>query len=98
VLKPAHVQPHRRTTELTLAILQLVASHQGIAALPNWGVANYVNREQVLGRRIGRNGLWSDLYGATTTAMARQPFLQDFLETACRECFATLEGIVPVAA
>ena len=98
VLKPAHVQPHRRTTELTLAILQLVASHQGIAALPNWGVANYVNREQVLGRRIGKNGLWSDLYGATTTAMARQPFLQDFLETARRECFANLEGIVPVAA
>ena len=97
VLKPSRVQPHRRTTELTLAILQLVASHQGIAALPNWGVANYVNREQVLGRRIGKNGLWSDLYGATTAATARQPFLQDFLETARRQCFANLEGIVPIA-
>lgn len=96
VLKPARVRPHRRTTELTLAILQLVASHQGIAALPNWGVANYVNREQVMARRIGRSGLWSDLYGATTPEMARQPYLQDFLETARRECFATLEGIVPV--
>lgn len=96
VLKPARVKPHRRTTELTLAILQLVASHQGIAALPNWGIANYVNREQVLGRRIGKAGLWSDLYGATTNAMAEQPYLQDFLETARRECFAHLQGIVPV--
>lgn len=96
VLKPARVQPRRRTTELTLAILQLVASHQGITALPNWGVAHYVNREQVLGRRVGKQGLWSNLYGATTTAIARQPYLLDFLETARRECFAHLEGIVPV--
>jgi LysR family transcriptional regulator for metE and metH len=97
VLKPAGIKPRRRTTELTLAILQLVASHQGVAALPNWGVASYVNREQVLGLRIGRTGLWSDLYAATTTAMAKQPYLRDFLETARRECFANLEGILPLA-
>jgi LysR family transcriptional regulator, regulator for metE and metH len=81
---------------LTLAILQLVASHQGVAALPSWGVASYVNREQVLGRRIGKAGLWNDLYAATTTAMAKQPYLEDFLETARRECFANLESIVPL--
>lgn len=96
VLRPANVKPQRRTTELTLAILQLVASHQGLAALPNWGVANYVNRDQVMARRIGKTGLWSDLYGATTTAMARQPFVQDFLATARLECFRTLEGILPI--
>jgi len=96
VLKPAGVKPRHRTTELTLAILQLVASHQGVAALPNWGVANYINREQVLGRRIGKGGLWSDLYAATTTATAKQPYLEDFLETARRECFANLDGIVPL--
>jgi LysR family transcriptional regulator for metE and metH len=97
VLKPAGIKPRRRTTELTLAILQLVASHQGIAALPNWGVANYVNRQQVLARRIGRTGLWSDLYAATTGATARHRYMHDFLETARRECFATLEGIVPLS-
>lgn len=96
VLKPAGVKLHRRTTELTLAILQLVASGQGLAALPSWGIANYVNREHVLGRRIGKAGLWSDLYAATTTATGRQQYLQDFLETARRECFATLDGIVPL--
>jgi len=96
VLKPARVTPRRRTTELTLAILQLVASHQGIAALPNWGIADYVNREQVLGRRVGRNGLWSDLYAATRKTLTREAYLEDFITTARRECFATLRGIVPI--
>jgi LysR family transcriptional regulator for metE and metH len=96
VLRPARITPRRRTTELTLAILQLVASHQGIAALPNWGIADYVNREQILGRRIGKNGLWSDLYAATSKSLTRQPYIRDFIETARRECFATLDGIVPV--
>lgn len=98
VLRPAGVVPKRRTTELTLAILQLVASHQGIAALPNWGIADYIGRQQVLGKRIGRNGLWSDLYAATTRSLAGEPYLEDFIATARRECFATLSGIVPIPA
>jgi len=97
VLRPARVTPRRRATELTLAILQLVASHQGVAALPNWGIASYVNREQVLGRRIGKNGLWSDLYAATTKALSGEPYIEEFIATARRECFATLDGIVPIS-
>ncbi len=96
VLKPAKVHPKRRTTELTVAILQLVASRQGVAALPNWGIKNYVDYEYVIARRIGKNGLWSNLYSATTREMAGQPFVRDFLETARRECFAKLDGVVPV--
>ena len=96
VLRPARINPRRRTTELTLAILQLVASHQGIAALPNWGIADYVAREQVLGRRIGKKGLWSDLYIATSRALAGETYVEDFIATARRECFATLTGIVPI--
>jgi LysR family transcriptional regulator for metE and metH len=96
VLKPAKVHPRRRTTELTVAILQLVASRRGVAALPNWGIKNYLDYEYVIARRIGKNGLWSNLYGATTGEMARLPFVRDFLETARRECFAKLDGVVPV--
>jgi len=96
VLKPAKVRPKRRTAELTVAILQLVASRQGVAALPNWGIKNYVDYEYVIARRVGKNGLWSNLYSATTREMAGQPFVQDFLETARRECFAKLDGVVPV--
>jgi LysR family transcriptional regulator for metE and metH len=96
VLKPAKVHPRRRTTELTVAILQLVASRRGVAALPNWGIKNYLDYEYVIARRIGKNGLWSNLYGATTREMAGRPFVRDFLETAKRECFAKLDGVVPV--
>ena len=96
VLAPAGVRPKRRTAELTIAILQLVASRRGVAALPNWGLKNYLDYEYVIARRIGKNGLWSDLYAATTLEMARQPFLMDFLETARRACFAELDGVVPV--
>ncbi len=80
----------------TVAILQLVASRRGVAALPNWGIKNYVDYGYVIARRIGKNGLWSNLYGATTDEVARQPFVRDFLETARRECFAKLDGVVPV--
>jgi LysR family transcriptional regulator for metE and metH len=96
VLRPAGVRPARRTTELTVAILQLVASRRGVAALPNWGIKNYVDYKYVIARGIGKNGLWSNLYGATTREMAGQPFLRDFLETAKRECFAKLDGVVSV--
>ena len=96
VLKPARVHPKRRTAELTIAILQLVASRRGIAALPNWGIKNYVDYEYVIARRIGRNGLWSDLYAATTAETAREPQFRDFLVTARNACFARLDGVVPV--
>src|SRR2546427_13247382 len=96
VLKPAGVRPVRRTTELTVAILQLVASRRGVAALPNWGIKNYVDYKYVIARSIGRNGLWSKLHGATTAELARQPFLRDFLETARRACFSRTDGGAPL--
>jgi LysR family transcriptional regulator for metE and metH len=97
VLKPAGVKFKRRTTELTIAILQLVASRRGIAALPNWGIKNYVDYEYVLARRIGAKGLWSELHAATTRDMAKQTYVQDFIATARNTCFATLDGLVPIA-
>ena len=52
-LTPANVNPRRRTAELTVAILQLVASGRGIAALPSWTVGNYIERGYVVSRPIG---------------------------------------------
>ncbi|SDA28261.1 LysR family transcriptional regulator, regulator for metE and metH [Nitrosospira sp. Nsp18] len=96
VLKPAGIQPQRRTAELTVAILQLVASRRGVAALPSWGIKSYVDHDYVIARRIGAHGLWSDLYASTLTETASRPYLRDFLVTAKNTCFATLDGIVPV--
>jgi LysR family transcriptional regulator for metE and metH len=96
VLKPARVHPSRRTAELTVAILQLVASQRGVAALPNWGIKNYVDYDYVVARRIGAKGLWSDLYAATTREASQLAYMKDFLETARSTCFATLDGLVPI--
>jgi len=43
-LKPRGIEPKPHTADLTVAILQLVASRRGIAALPNWAVQLSGNR------------------------------------------------------
>ncbi|HET7061061.1 MAG TPA: LysR family transcriptional regulator [Nitrosospira sp.] len=96
VLRPAGIHPQRRTAELTVAILQLVASRRGVAALPSWGIKNYLDHDYVIARRIGAQGLWSDLYASTLKETASRAYMRDFLTTARNTCFATLEGIIPL--
>lgn len=93
VLKPAGIRLPRRTAELTVAILQLVASRRGIAALPNWGVKNYVELDYVIAKRIGARGLWSDLYAVAPRALAAKPHISEFVSIIRSACAASLEGI-----
>lgn len=94
VLIPARIEPaRRRATELTVAILQLVASRRAVAALPRWAVQSYLDREYVLARPIGEHGLQSALYAATTEVAASFAWMRDFLEIMRRVSFATLAGI-----
>lgn len=93
VLKPAGIRLERRTSELTVAILQLVASRRGIAALPNWGVRNYVDLDYVIARRIGAKGLWSGLYAVVPRSLARRPYVTEFVEITRAKCAAGLPGI-----
>jgi len=79
VLAPAGISPRRRAIELTVAILQLVASHRGIAALPGWAVQAYLDRNYVTGLPIGRNGLFTTLYAAVSASLAAAPYLQEFI-------------------
>jgi LysR family transcriptional regulator for metE and metH len=97
VLKPKGIEPKRRTTELTVAILQLVASRRGLAALPNWSVQSYLERDYVLAKPIGRKGLWSALYAATTEATAASAFMRDFLDTVRSTSFRGLRGLLPLS-
>lgn len=93
MLEPAGIKLQRRTAELTIAILQLVASRRGVAALPNWGVKNYVDHDYVLAKRIGAGGLWSELYGVAPKAAASRPWLEDFYAIVRDTCAAQLDGI-----
>lgn len=95
VLAPAGVRPPRREAQLTVAILQLVASRRGLAALPAWAVAPYLERGYVVARPIGKHGLWAELHAAVRTEDAGRAFVADFIDTVKRDSFARLPGIRP---
>ncbi len=94
VLAPAGVEPaHRRTTELTVAMLQLVASGRGIATLPLWAVQGYLDRGYITARKVGARGLTGRLYMACTQATSAQPWLADFVRITRETCFKSLPAI-----
>ena len=93
VLKPAGVTPPRRTSELTVAMLQLVASGRGLAALPLWAVENYLARGYVAQQRIGEGGLTGRLYAVSTTALASKPYLGDFVRIMRETSLLTLPAV-----
>lgn len=79
-LAPRGIRPKRRNAELTLAILQLVASGRGIAALPEWSVKTYLDRGYVVGKPLGPKGLRCELHAAMPESLAAKPFMRDFVE------------------
>ncbi|MEC5218609.1 LysR family transcriptional regulator for metE and metH [Actimicrobium sp. GrIS 1.19] len=93
VMKPAGVQAPRRTTELTVAMLQLVASRRGIATLPIWAAQNYLKRDYVLAKRITPGGLTGRLYAACLPALSARPFLTDFVHTTRQSCYLNLDAV-----
>jgi LysR family transcriptional regulator for metE and metH len=94
VLKPAGVETAgRRTTELTVAMLQLVASKRGIATLPIWAAQNYLNRDYVVAKRIGKTGLIGSLYTACLPDLAEKAYLIDFVETIRESSYLNLQNI-----
>jgi len=92
-LMPAGINPKRRTAELTVAILQLVASGRGIAALPSWTVGNYIERGYVVSRPIGPRGLRCELYAATTAAGAEAAYIREFIAMTRSQSLTELAGV-----
>ena len=93
VLKPAGINPQRRTTELTVAMLQLVASRRGIATLPLWAAQNYLNRDYVLAKRITPAGLTGKLYAACLPALSCKSYLSDFVAATRETSYLNLSNI-----
>lgn len=93
ILKPANVDPPRRKTELTVAILQLVASKRAIAAMPGWAVQPFLDRNYVTSVPIRKKGLHANLYAATTEELSASTYMKEFLDTMRRISFSSLKGI-----
>lgn len=74
-----------RTTELTAMLIQLVASERGVAALPDWVVAEYEKKGWVVSRPLG-DGVYCQLYAATRTVSQDTAYMQGFA--------SLLDGIV----
>jgi LysR family transcriptional regulator, regulator for metE and metH len=93
-LGPAGIEPAAvRNAELTVMMMQLVASGRGVCCLPNWAMAEYLQRGYVSARPLGPDGLYGTLYAAVREDMLEMSYLQDFLLTAKDTSFATLEGV-----
>ncbi|HEX4857119.1 MAG TPA: LysR family transcriptional regulator [Limnobacter sp.] len=92
-LLPAGVKVKRRSSELTVALLQLVASRRGLSALPAWAVKSYVDRGYVAQVKLGRKGLISTLYAAMPASLAAKPYAADFVAVMREVCARELEGI-----
>src|SRR5450830_2156783 len=93
VLKPAGINPPRRTTELTVAMLQLVASRRGIATLPLWAAQNYLKRDYVLAKPISAAGLTGKLYAACRPELSRKSYLIDFVASTRETSFLNLPNV-----
>lgn len=93
VLQPAGITPPRRTSELTVAMLQLVASGRGLAALPLWAVEGYLARGYVARQRIGEAGLTGRLYAVSRSELAGKPFMADFVRIMRETSLLNLPGV-----
>ncbi|WP_019613946.1 LysR family transcriptional regulator [Psychromonas ossibalaenae] len=93
-LMPQGVSPAKiRQADMTLMMLQLVASGRGVAGLPNWALFEYLKKDYVVARRLGKEGLWNTLYAAVREEQKSLPYLEDFIKTAIDCCFTHLKGI-----
>ncbi|WP_191600652.1 LysR family transcriptional regulator [Marinomonas algicola] len=94
-LDPAGIRPAKiRHCELTLMMMQLVASGRGVCCLPNWALTEYTNRQYVITKSLGEEGIWCKLYLAIRKDQRDSSYIQDLISTASQTCFKNLKGIL----
>lgn len=93
-LEPAEVEPAAiRHAELTVMMMQLVASGRGVCALPNWALDEYTSRAYVTAKPMSEKGIWCTLYAAVRSDQADTKYMTDFIDTARETSAATLVGV-----
>lgn len=93
-LQPAEIEPSAtRQAELTLMIVQLVASGRGVACLPNWALQPYLDANLITAKRLGEEGIWPTLYAAIREEQKETAYMQDFLQQSLTSSQQNLIGI-----
>ncbi|PCH61263.1 MAG: LysR family transcriptional regulator [Gammaproteobacteria bacterium] len=79
-LSPADIEPAAvRAVELTALMLQLVASGRGVAALPNWVLADALTKKSITARPLGRKGMHGTMYAAVRDKQRQLAFINEFI-------------------
>lgn len=82
-LLPAGVTPQRqKTVENTDIMMQLVASGRGVAALPRWLVQEYRSQLSIVDVRLGREGIFKQIFVGVREADAEIDYIAAFIELA----------------
>jgi LysR family transcriptional regulator for metE and metH len=82
-LMPAGITPRRhKTIETTDILLQMVASGRGVAALPRWLVEEYGERLDVVPLRLGRRGIFKQIFLGARESDKDTDYLKAFVEHA----------------
>ena len=93
-LDPEGIEPSAtRQADLTLMIVQLVASGRGVACLPNWALQPYLSADLISVRPLGESGIWPTLYAAIREDQKSAPYMNDFITQALHSCQQNLHGI-----
>lgn len=93
-LNQAQVKPKAiRQVEMTMMMMQLVASNLGVAVLPNWALSDYVDQGYIVARPLGETPIWQNLYLARREQDTHTSHLRAFEKIARQSCFETLNGI-----
>lgn len=96
-LNPAQKEPKSiRTSELTLMMVQLVTTGRGVCALPNWVLAEYVDKGLISVKSAGEKGIWPTLYAALRDTDLDLPYVQDFIVSAKEHSLSQLQGVKAV--
>ena len=93
LLGPANIRVERRTAELTIAIMQLVASRRGLGALPSWGLQSYLEHQYVIAKPITRHGLWAELFAVGNSDIMQRPYAKELVAIIRATCAANLKHI-----
>ena len=94
-LTPAGIQPsNHRNCELTIMMIQLIASNRGISALPNWAIIEYLNKGYITSKPLGSNGVWATLYAAVRKENLEREYMKEFLSLAKQVSLKSLAGVL----
>ena len=82
---PANVQPNdHKTIESTELILQMVANHRGVAALPKWLIERYQKDLPLDCYRLGKNGIHKSIHIGFRKEESSIDYIADFLSIASK--------------